>query len=157
MSISNETKIAGVVVTPLEFHRDGRGWLTELFRNDEIGPVPVMAYVSETRPGRCRGPHEHREQTDVFVFFGPGDLQLCLWDARSDSPTYENKMSLVVGGSFPCRVVVPPGVVHGYRNVSEHGALVFNAPDRLFAGKSRSEEVDEIRHENDPNSLYRFF
>lgn len=157
MNPVDDNTIQGVLIEAIDFYRDERGWLAELFRHDESVCRSVMAYVSETRPGKSRGPHEHRDQTDLFVFFGPGDLQLCLWDARLGSLTYQNKLSLVVGGSNPCRVVVPPGVVHGYRNVSEHGALVFNAPDRLFAGHGRAETVDEIRHETDPETPYRFF
>lgn len=157
-TIMNNNEIQGVSIRQLRFHRDRRGWLAELFRQDELGEdiQPVMAYVSETLPGESRGPHEHRGQTDVFVFPGPGDLQLCLWDARKKSVTFGNRIVLTVGESHPSRVIVPPGVVHGYRNVSDRPALVFNAPNRLFAGPNRSEEVDEIRHETDPNSPFTF-
>lgn len=153
----NETpNIEGVRIDELTYHRDRRGWLTELFRFDELGCFPVMAYLSETVPGEKRGPHEHRHQTDLFVFFGPGDMQLCLWDARPESATYGHRIAILVGGARPCRVIVPPGVVHGYRNISEREALVFNAPDKLFAGPDRTEKIDEIRHEDDPDSPYHF-
>jgi dTDP-4-dehydrorhamnose 3,5-epimerase-like enzyme len=48
---------------------DDRGWLTELFRHDELAPefFPVMAYISSTLPGVTRGPHEHVDQADLFV------------------------------------------------------------------------------------------
>ena len=76
--------MSGVTVRPLARHRDGRGWLIELFRCDELpeGYRPAMAYVSETLPGVVRGPHEHVEQADLFAFLGPGDFELHLWDRR---------------------------------------------------------------------------
>ena len=48
-------------------------WLAEVFRLDEIEPefAPAMAYVSMTAPGVVRGPHQHREQADLFCFVGP--------------------------------------------------------------------------------------
>ena len=46
-----------------------------------------MAYVSVTKPGVIRGPHEHVNQTDMFVFVGPGEFELHLWDRRESSPT----------------------------------------------------------------------
>ena len=64
----------GVEVVALRYFNDARGWLTEVYRNDELGVRPVMAYVSMTHPGVARGPHEHREQADVFVFMGPVDV-----------------------------------------------------------------------------------
>ncbi len=82
--VFHEGPIEGLVVRPLTRHEDARGWLIELFRCDELPPelAPVMAYVSQTLPGASRGPHEHRDQTDLFACFGPGDLELTAWDTR---------------------------------------------------------------------------
>jgi dTDP-4-dehydrorhamnose 3,5-epimerase len=49
---------------------------------------------------------------------------------------------------------VPPGVVHGYRNVGGKDGLVMNLPNRLFMGPKRAEPVDELRHEIDPASPF---
>jgi len=99
--------IEGVVVTPLAFHHDRRGFLAELFRRDELAErqFPEMAYMSETLPGVSRGPHEHRDQTDLFCFPGPGDMTLYLWDVRENSPTKGAKLKMLVGESNPCRVI----------------------------------------------------
>ncbi|MBI4703161.1 MAG: glucose-1-phosphate thymidylyltransferase [Deltaproteobacteria bacterium] len=110
------------------------------------------------RPGasrHTRGPHEHVHQTDWFCFLGPSRFLLVLWDNRPSSPTCGNSMRLVVGEDNPAGVIVPPGVVHGYRNVGEKDGLVLNFPDRLFQGAGRREPVDEVRHEADPSSPFR--
>ncbi|HID78235.1 MAG TPA: dTDP-4-dehydrorhamnose 3,5-epimerase [Planctomycetaceae bacterium] len=152
-----EGPIEGVVVKSLHRHEDHRGWLIELFRMDELdaGSHPVMAYASQTLPGMVRGPHEHREQSDLLVFLGPGDFRVCLWDARPTSATFLNRTTFLAGSRRWVSVIVPPGVVHGYKNVSEVPGLVFNCPNRLYAGVGRKEVVDEIRHEEDPQSPYR--
>ncbi|MDR0335648.1 MAG: dTDP-4-dehydrorhamnose 3,5-epimerase family protein [Planctomycetaceae bacterium] len=154
--IWTEGVIHDVEIRPLNKRTDSRGWLSELFRSDELTSeqVPVMCYISETLPDVTRGPHEHVDQTDFFAFFGPGNLKLYLWDNRQDSPTYCYKMILPVGVSNPVAVIVPPGVVHAYRCVSEIPALVFNAPNRLYAGKGKQEPIDEIRHENIADSPF---
>ncbi len=143
-------EIHDVVIRPLRRYCDARGWLVELFRHDEISEVyyPVMAYASETLPGIARGPHEHKDQTDFFAFIGPGDFKLYLWDARPTSPTFGVHQWLIVGKSQPTSVLIPPGVVHAYKNISEEPGLVFNAPNRLYAGWGKKEPVDEIRHED---------
>src|SRR5206468_7227254 len=134
-----------------------RGWLTEIFRLDEVEDdlAPRMAYVSMTLPGTVRGPHEHREQADWFCFAGPSVFRLTLWDRRPRSRTQGERMVIECGEGRPAIVVIPPGVVHAYRNIGDREGLVFNCPNRLYAGEGRREPVDEIRHESDPGSPYR--
>ena len=155
--IFREGSIDGVVWKPLKFYRDHRGWLCEFFRHDEMPEEshPVMAYMSMTEPGIARGPHEHYEQADYFCFIGPGDFKVYLWDARPTSPTYGNKEVRIVGDEAPFGLIVPPGVVHAYKNHGTARGIVFNAANRLYGGKGRKEVVDEIRHEEKDGSPYR--
>ena len=149
--------IEGVRFRPLSPHADHRGWLIELYRKDQLpaDEQPAMAYVSETLPGVARGPHEHADQTDYFAFLGPGDFFLYLWDARPDSPTRGRRMKVAVGQSNRQSVIVPPGVVHAYKNIGAVPGWVFNAPNRLYAGRGKRWPVDEIRHEDQAESPYR--
>ena len=62
---------------------------------------------------------------------------------------------MLVGADNPTLVVVPPGVVHGYKCISEVDALCINLPNKLYRGENKSEEVDEIRWEKDPSSPYK--
>jgi dTDP-4-dehydrorhamnose 3,5-epimerase len=145
-----EGEIEGVTIRPLKFFHDKRGWLVETFRHDELKQElwPVMMYVSSTLPGVARGPHEHVDQTDGFAFIGPSDFRLYMWDTRPDSSTLGHRTVVTVGASNPAAVWIPPGVVHAYRNVGDVAGLVFNAPNRLYAGWGKKEPVDEIRHED---------
>lgn len=149
--------IKGVEIVDLNVYIDERGWLVEAFRNDMIsllGYVPAMAYVSFTKHEVVRGPHEHREQSDLFAFTGPGDFELSLWDNRDLS---REQMKLIVGHCNPKAVLIPPGVVHGYKALTSPGSFSINLPDRLYRGFGKLEEVDEIRHENDPNSPFKIY
>lgn len=150
-------EIAGVLITAAVRYADHRGWLLECFRTDELAPdlAPKMAYVSLTHPGVARGPHLHQDQTDLFVFQGPSDFRIWLWDARPASKTHRRRHILTGGESNPIRVIVPPGVVHAYRNVGAVDGVVFNAPNRLYAGPGKKEPVDEERFEGVANSPYR--
>lgn len=141
------TEIPGVVIRSVRRFTDDRGWLMELFRDDELpeGFEPAMGYISVTKPGIARGPHEHEAQTDCFVFLN-GQYELYLWENRDEMG--QRHETHAVGESNPCAVFVPPGVVHAYRNVGGEEAFVLNFPDKLYAGWGRSEPVDEIRHED---------
>jgi len=148
------SEIEGVVVKKLTRYDDARGWLTELYRDDELpeGFSPTMCYLSLTHPGIARGPHEHADQTDGFAFIS-GRYMLYLWENRPGMPYKE--LRLEVGEHNPVFVTVPPGVVHAYRNIGESDAFVVNLPNRLYKGWGKKEEVDEIRHENDPDSRFK--
>lgn len=150
-------KIDGVIWRPLKRYRDPRGWLCELFRHDEMPPEfhPVMAYISMTEPGVARGPHEHVDQADYFCFIGPSNFKMYLWDNRPSSPSYRTKQTEIVGEDNPMALVVPVGVVHAYKNVGTTHGIVVNCPNRLYKGHGRSQPVDEVRHEDDPKTVFR--
>jgi dTDP-4-dehydrorhamnose 3,5-epimerase len=143
----------GVVVRSLNHFADSRGYLRELFRTDEIpnGFSPAMAYISVTHPNVSRGPHEHTFQSDLFCFVD-GTYELRLWENRKDHEKLA--VAMVVGADNPVLVKVPPGVVHGYKNIGPNDAMVLNFPDRLYAGEGKTEPVDEIRHESDSSSQF---
>ncbi len=149
--------IHDVIIRDLTKYKDSRGWLMELFRNDIIPEefIPTMSYISQTEPGVARGPHEHKDQADLFCFIGPSTFRLYLWDARKSSSTFGHRMVLDSGEHKPQAVIVPAGVVHAYKNIESKPGWVINLPNRLYAGKGRKEEVDEIRHESDPNSPFK--
>ena len=142
----------GVVIRELSQFHDDRGWLVETFRKDEIDYIPVMSYVSMTRPGISRGPHEHLQQSDYFCFFS--DFRLYLWDNRKDSATYQQHLVFDLRGR-PHIAIVPPGVVHAYKNIGQTEGLVINMPDMLYKGNGKTLAADEVRYEDDPSSPYR--
>jgi dTDP-4-dehydrorhamnose 3,5-epimerase len=77
-----------------------------------------------------------------------------LWDNRPDCATHGRTMRFDVGADNPTRVVVPPGVVHAYKNIGPGAGLVLNCPDQLYAGEGRQEPVDEIRWEDDTSGRF---
>jgi len=149
--------IRDVIVRDLRKFVDERGWLAELFRHDELTEefYPTMAYVSATQPHVTRGPHEHVEQADLFCFIGPSNFKLRMWDNRADSETRDYVMTLYVGEDNPKAVIVPKGVVHAYRNIGHSIGIVINCPNKLFMGEGKREAIDEIRHEDDPDTRFR--
>ena len=68
--------IEGVIIKKLNKYSDERGWLMEVYREDDDNYQPAMSYISVTKPGVVRGPHEHVHQADCFVFPGPGTFEL---------------------------------------------------------------------------------
>lgn len=149
--------IDGIRVRDLKKYVDERGWLTEIFREDEIETqyMPVMGYISMTGRGTARGPHEHADQTDHFCFLGPSTFKVYLWDNRRHSQTFMTRQVVVTGEDAPKSIIIPPGIVHAYRNIGDTMGMVVNCPNRLYAGRGKNDPVDELRHEDDPNTIFK--
>jgi len=147
--------IEGVIIKQLKKYEDARGWLAEIWRDDEINFRSAMGYVSVTKPGIVRGPHEHLKQSDCFIFLGPGNFELYLWDRRKASATNKEHFKEVFGEKNPAMIIVPPGIVHGYKNISDKESWCINLPDKLYKGKEKKEETDEIRWEEKSDSPYK--
>ena len=137
--------IEGVIIKKLTKYTDERGYLVETFREDTLPDrlKPAMSYVSFTKPGIARGPHEHIKQTDVFCFIGPGSFKIKLWDNRKESETFGYCMELNAGKDNPISVIVPPGIVHGYKNISKvEEGMVLNYPeDYIGAGIEKKKSM----------------
>ena len=142
----------GLEVRKLNIYEDQRGWLGEIIREDETTLKPLMAYISMTKPGIVRGPHEHTEQTDCFCTIG--SFRLYFWDNRKTSITYKEH-KIIDTSDIPTIAIVPPGIVHAYKNIGSREGFAINLPDRLYKGQGKSAPVDEIRYENNPNSPYK--
>ncbi|MFH1325980.1 MAG: dTDP-4-dehydrorhamnose 3,5-epimerase, partial [Candidatus Falkowbacteria bacterium] len=91
---------------------------------------------------------------DYFVFTGPGSFEVYLWDKREDSKTNGEHIKIEAGADNPSLVIVPPGIVHGYKCVSEVPGYCINLPDKLYKGEEKGEEVDEVRWESREESPY---
>lgn len=138
--------IEGVIIKKLEKFEDERGWLAEIFRGDESEFRPIMSYISQTKPGVIRGPHEHLKQSDFFIFV-IGKFKLYLWDNRSGAENFRQREIIEAGEHNPCSILVPPGVVHAYKCISDLPGLVINLPDKLYRGEGKIGEIDEVRWE----------
>jgi len=147
--------IKDVIIKKLEKFSDERGWLSEVWRMDDGNYQPMMAYVSVTQPDVVRGPHEHKDQSDCFAFVGPGSFRMYLWENREGKPNYRKLETLEVGEDNPVMVIVPPGIVHAYKCISDTPAYYVNLPDKLYKGQDKKDEIDEIRWEADPKSPFK--
>ena len=140
-------RVDDVMVRPLRKFVDADGWSCEFWRSDQMHEFqPEMGRITQSEPGRVRGPHEHEEQTDYFCFMGPGNFKFYVWDNRPESPTYGQSQTFYMGQDEPATILVPPGVVHAYKNISSTPGILFNSPDKLYGGPHYSKEIDEIDH-----------
>jgi len=124
--------IDGVKVKQLKVIPDERGRVMEILRaDDEVFRKFGQVYLTAAYPGVVKGWHFHKVQTDYFTCVA-GMMKLVLVDQREKSPTRGVVQEFFVGVHNPVLVVIPPGVLHGFKCIGETEALVINVPDELY-------------------------
>jgi dTDP-4-dehydrorhamnose 3,5-epimerase len=121
--------ISGVRYKRLTTIVDGRGDVIELWslpwveREGLITPQHV--YQSATDYGVVKAWHLHAEHTDQFTVTR-GKMQVVCADVRRDSPTFGVVNSFIIGVQNPAMILIPPGVMHGWKALSQPETIVVN-------------------------------
>lgn len=116
---TNKVTIDGAQMKDLKVNLDGRGYLIELWKEewlDEGWIRPRHIYESGTDEGVVKSWHLHGEHTDQFAIT-KNKVQVVLVDLRAESPTFGHVNSLVVGRQKPAAILIPPGVMHGWKAI----------------------------------------
>jgi dTDP-4-dehydrorhamnose 3,5-epimerase len=128
------TGIDGTKLTKLTIWEDERGAFWEAFRASWFADRQrwVQWNVSRSSGSVVRGLHFHKLQTDYWIAVA-GKLQVALVDLRPKSPTYKTAKCLTLDSAEPEGLYIPPGVLHGYRVMSE--ATIMYLVDVEYTGK----------------------
>ncbi len=133
--------IDGVTIKPLKVIPDSRGRLMEIFRcDDPVFEKFGQVYITTTLPDIVKAWHYHKVQTDNFACV-QGTIQVALFDARKDSPTFGEITELFMGVHKPQLISIPPGVFHGWKCVGLEEAIIVNVPSEPY----NHERPDEYR------------
>lgn len=126
--------IEGVKIKQLTVHKDipdrdediGKpGFLMEVLRDDEqllsrFGQSTMtLAYE-----GTIKAFHYHEHQDDLW-FVATGKAMVVLHDLREDSPTKGETQVLTAGKDEYKLIVIPIGVAHGYKVLSQEPVILF--------------------------------
>ena len=98
---------SGVVIESVRTHRDTRGSLFEPVNDAELA-AQRNVHVVITQPNEVRGNHMHRTAVETTSVVGPCQIRL-----KEDGELRD----LLVPDGEVWRIVIPPGVVHAYRNI----------------------------------------
>src|ERR1700704_633321 len=128
--------IAGVRLAPYSLWPDDRGYFLEVTR---IGHGLAAEFPKESTqisaalsyPGTIKAFHFHRHQTDCWVPV-QGMFQVALVDLRKDSVTFGARNTIYVGALRPWRLLVPPGVGHGYKVIGTDPGFLVYLTDRFY-------------------------
>lgn len=142
--------IHGVSVKKLKAIPDERGRVMEILRSDDdIFRKFGQVYITTAYPGVVKGWHYHKTQTDYFTCVA-GMMKLALYDPREGSPTKGEVNEFFIGVDSPALVVIPPGVLHGFKCIGETEAMVINCPTEPYNPKAPDEFRIDARSKDVP-------
>lgn len=131
--------IEGVKIKRLEHIPDERGWLMEILRCDDgIFKNFGQVYITATYPEVVKAWHLHKKQTDNICCI-KGVVKVVLYDAREKSPTKKEINEFLIGERNHCLIVIPPGVYHGWKCISQDEAIVINISTEPYNKKTPDE------------------
>jgi len=113
----------------------------EILRNDdEIYSQFGQVYMTTNYPGVVKAWHCHKKQID-YVTCVKGMIKIVLFDDRENSPTKGEVDELFIGDFHNDLVVIPAGVYHGWKNISESESIVVSVITNTYDSKN----PDELR------------
>ena len=124
--------LAGVMVFLPEPHHDDRGFFTRTFdariaREHGLAPEEfVQDSQSRSRQGTVRGLHLRGGRGEAkLVRCARGAVFDVLVDARSDSPSFGQHMSITLDDTDFAHLYVPPGLLHGFQALTEPADICY--------------------------------
>ncbi|MCA1961172.1 MAG: dTDP-4-dehydrorhamnose 3,5-epimerase family protein [Desulfomonile sp.] len=137
--------IDGVIIHSLKVIPDERGRVMEILRaDDEFFPGFGQVYLTTVYPGVVKAWHYHKHQIDCFTCVR-GMVKVALYDDREGSPTRGLVNEIYTGDHKPCLIVIPAGVYHGWKCISQCEAFIINAPSRPY------NYIDPDEYRTDPH------
>lgn len=128
--------IPGVKVVPYALWPDDRGYFLEVARIGQGGvgqfpPESTQVSAALSLPGTIKAFHIHRFQTDYWCP-ATGMFQVALVDLRPESPAFGRRNTLYVGALRPWQILIPPGIGHGYKVISQEPGMLVYVTNRVY-------------------------
>jgi UDP-2-acetamido-2,6-beta-L-arabino-hexul-4-ose reductase len=129
-------------IEKLEVHGDGRGWLVEALKQDQIpdGQSIRQIYVASIKPGCVRGNHYHKKRMEWFFLIG-ADAEIHL----EDMETKEKKVIFFSSEAMQ-RVAVYPNVAHAVANKGSETVYLVSAQNDIFDPNDKDSFEHKIVH-----------
>ncbi|MBU1167224.1 dTDP-4-dehydrorhamnose 3,5-epimerase family protein [Patescibacteria group bacterium] len=116
------------------------GFLMEVLRSDEglmekYGQTTFTVAYKDT----IKAFHWHKKQDDLW-FMPTGKAVIVLHDLREESPTKGETQEIIAGVDNYKLVVIPKGVAHGYKVLSDEPVLLFYHTTEPYNADNPDEE-----------------
>jgi dTDP-4-dehydrorhamnose 3,5-epimerase-like enzyme len=124
----------GATVQAVKTHRDARGTLFEPLTDAEL-QAQKNVHVVLSHPGETRGNHVHRTAVETTTVVGP-----CLVRLKEDGAVRD----IDVPAGEILRLIIPPGVVHAFRNTGDSAMVLVSFSTNLHDPAGEDTQREQI-------------
>lgn len=110
-------------IKELKAHTDGRGWLVELFKANQLEKPIKQLHIASIKPGGIRGNHYHSKRMEWF-FIVSGNARITLQNIKT-----QKKIYFKLSPKKPRVITIFPYIAHSVKNTGKE--IVY-----LVAGQS---------------------
>jgi len=130
-------------ITPI-LHKDDRGFLGEIFRQDwnDIIPefIPNQILISQSKIGVIRAWHRHiRSQIDL-ILVRKGILKICVYDSDKNSKSFGQLVQIISSADNPKLIKIPGHLWHGTKNIGNETSEIIYLINNLYDYENPDEE-----------------
>lgn len=141
--------IEGVIIKELKAYKDKPDldqpgvepgiFVEVLRRSSKVVSNIAQSNFSVANKGTIKAFHWHKQQDDLW-FIATGRAAIILYDQREDSPTKGETQVIYAGVDDYKTVLIPIGVVHGYKVLSDEPCLLFYHVTKEYDRNNPDEE-----------------
>jgi len=129
MGNSVATSIDGVLITPLKIIDIPGGAVMHAMKKSDSGFISFgEAYFSTIETGRIKGWKRHREMT-LNLVVPNGEVRFVIYDARSESESFDVFQQVILSQENYCRLTVPPMLWLGFQGAARVTSTLLNIAD----------------------------
>lgn len=126
----DNSKINGIKIVKLNQIVDAKGSVLHMIKSSSPEYKNFgECYISEVYYNAIKGWKLHSKQTQN-ISVPSGKIKMVLYDYRKDSSSFNELIELNLGRPDDYnRVTIPPGVIYGFKGLSNPNALIVNCTD----------------------------
>ncbi len=121
--------LSGMIKTDLNIIKTDSGSVYHGLKNTDIGFNKFgEVYFSSIKKNQIRAWKLHKKMT-LNLMVPVGKIQLCFFDERKGSDTFNKTFKIILCQDPYCRLTVPPGIWFGFQGISAGLNLICNVAD----------------------------
>jgi len=130
-----KTKFKGLIVFEGKQHKDKRGYLRELIRENEIKKKFKFQILSKSKKNVLRGLHfQFKKPQGKHISVIKGKIFDVAVDLRKNSPTYTKVFTAILSEKNCRSVYMPPGFAHGFQAMAKENLVCYSCTEYRSIG-----------------------
>lgn len=136
----------GVWVKPLNVIPDERGVVRKIVTASELF-LPIRdVYYTSVYKDIVKGWHGYITKTICFTCIS-GCVKFVLWDGRTQSESYGETESYIIGTNAYFRISVPPGIYSAFKGIADFSEIIVVADEEFDENRIIRKPIEEIEYD----------